>query len=211
MVLYKSDFFDIVHVLNAASATLKEYICTVLARHSLSVQNIRGQGYGSASNMRGRWKGLQALFLNECPFVYYVHCFAHQLQLALVAASKEVISVKNFFSYVTLIVNIIDCSPKKNYQFSGIQAAESAEKLSVDDDELETGKGNNQIRKLKRAGDSRWGSHFGSISSLFSSTCLVLKEIINDKDNTSAQRAEADGSYDAITTFEFVFILHLMK
>ncbi|XP_058222599.1 uncharacterized protein LOC131332410 [Rhododendron vialii] len=204
--LIQERFFDIVHVLNTASATLKEHICTVLACHSLSVQNIRGQGYDGASNMRGRWKGLQALFLNDCPFAYYVHCFAHRLQLALVAASKEVISVKNFFSYVTLIVNIIDSSPKKNDQFRGIQAAEIAEKLAVDDDELETGKGNNRIRKLKRAGDTRWGSHFGSISSLmslFSSTCLVLKEIINDKDSTSTQRAEADGAYDAITTFEF--------
>jgi len=37
--------------------------------------------------MRGEWKGLQALFLNDCPCAYYVHCFAHRLQLALVSLS----------------------------------------------------------------------------------------------------------------------------
>jgi hypothetical protein len=43
--------------------------------------------------MRGEWNGLQALFLRECPYAYYVHCFAHKLQLALVAASREAKSV----------------------------------------------------------------------------------------------------------------------
>ncbi|KAI8524570.1 hypothetical protein RHMOL_Rhmol13G0159300 [Rhododendron molle] len=66
--IVRERFFDIVHVLNTASATLKTEICSVLARHNLNVQNIRGQGYDGASNMRGRWNGLQALFLKECPF-----------------------------------------------------------------------------------------------------------------------------------------------
>ncbi|KAI8535924.1 hypothetical protein RHMOL_Rhmol10G0213400 [Rhododendron molle] len=139
--IVRERFFDIVHVLNTASATLKTEICSVLARHNLSVQNIRGQGYDGASNMRGRWNGLQALFLKECPFAYYIHCFAHRLQLALVAASREVIPVGQFFSYLTLTVNIIDSSPKKHDKFRGIQAAEIAERLAIDnedDDEFET-------------------------------------------------------------------------
>ena len=51
---------------------------------------MRGQRYDGASNMLGAWNGLQALFLKDCPCTYYVHCFAHQLQLALVAVSKDV-------------------------------------------------------------------------------------------------------------------------
>jgi len=38
--------------------------------------------------MRSKWDGLQALFFRECLHAYYVHCFAHKLQLALVAASR---------------------------------------------------------------------------------------------------------------------------
>ncbi|XP_028081040.1 zinc finger MYM-type protein 1-like [Camellia sinensis] len=96
----KECFFDIVHVLDTTSATLKEEICIVLSRHNLSVQNIRGQGYDSASNMSGEWTGLQDLFCAECPFAYYVHCFAHRLQLALVRASKQVISVGQSSLYI---------------------------------------------------------------------------------------------------------------
>ncbi|XP_028079272.1 zinc finger MYM-type protein 1-like [Camellia sinensis] len=208
----KERFFDIVHMLDTTSATLKEEICIVLSRHNLSVQNISGQGYDGASNMYGEWTGLQALFCVECPFAYYVHCFAHRLQLALVGASKQVISINQFFSYLTQAINIVGSSCKRHDQLRAAQAADIAEKLAIDD-EFETGKGKNQIGTLKRAGDTRWGSHLSSICSLinmFSATCAVLRNIINDG-SKSNQQAEADGAYDSITSFEFVFILHLMR
>ena len=72
-------FFYVVHVSNTAAATLKEEISNVLLSFNLQIENIRGQGYDGASNMRGAWNGLQALFLNDCPYAYYVHCFAHRL------------------------------------------------------------------------------------------------------------------------------------
>ena len=72
-------FLDVVHVHDTTSATLKQELCSVLSKHKLDVQNIRGQGYDGASNMRGEWNGLQAKFVAVCPYAYYVHCFAHQL------------------------------------------------------------------------------------------------------------------------------------
>ena len=47
--------------------------------------------------MRGMWNGLQALILNDCPYAYYIHCFAHRLQLALVKASKQVAPISGLF------------------------------------------------------------------------------------------------------------------
>jgi hypothetical protein len=38
--------------------------------------------------MRREWNGLQAKFMEECPYAYFIHCFAYQLQLALVVAAK---------------------------------------------------------------------------------------------------------------------------
>jgi hypothetical protein len=70
-------FFDLVHVKDTSALTLENKISNVLSHHGLDIQNIRGQGYDGASNMCGEWKGLQALFLNDCPYAYYVHCFAH--------------------------------------------------------------------------------------------------------------------------------------
>nr|GEV39911.1 hypothetical protein [Tanacetum cinerariifolium] len=86
----KERFLDLVHVKDTNALTMKNEILSFLSYLKLDVQDIRGQGYDGASNMRGEWNRLKALILNECPFAYYVHCFAHQLQLALVAASKDV-------------------------------------------------------------------------------------------------------------------------
>jgi len=47
--------------------------------------------------MRGKWNGLQTLFLIDCPYAYYVHRFAHRLRPTLVATSREVILIHQFF------------------------------------------------------------------------------------------------------------------
>ncbi|XP_021845403.2 uncharacterized protein [Spinacia oleracea] len=66
---------------------------------------------------------------------------------------------------------------------------------------------------LQRPGDTRWSSHLKSISSLikmFRTTCNVLGKIV-DEGNTPSQRGEAFSSLEAMNSFEFVFVLHLMK
>ncbi|XP_057730160.1 uncharacterized protein LOC130945466 [Arachis stenosperma] len=148
-------FFDLIHVSDTCSLTLKTEISSVLSRHNLDVQNLRGQGYDGASNMRGEWNGLQALFLKDCPFAYYIHCLAHRLQLALVSAAKEVCYVHQFFSKLTLIVNVVTVSPKRHDQLRVAQANNIANLIA--NDQIVTGSGLNQIGTLQRAGDTRWG------------------------------------------------------
>ncbi|XP_023895638.1 uncharacterized protein LOC112007517 [Quercus suber] len=184
-------FFGVVYVPDTTALTLKNEIYSILSHHSLDIQDIRGQGYDGARNMRVEWNELKALVSNDFPYAYYIHCFAHRLQLALVAASKEVILRTEQL--------------KKSY----------ADQIAyfVEIGELETGRGLNQISTLQRAGDTRWGSHLRSISSLvniFSPTCEILLKIIKEG-NTTSQREAAYSCYHAMISFEFVFILHLMK
>ena len=131
--------------------------------------------------MRGEWNGLQALVSNDCPCAYYIHCLAHRLQLALVAASREVAIVHQFFTKLTSIVNIVSASCKRNDELKAAQATEVAHLIAIN--EFESSKGLNQIGTLQRAGDTRWGSHLSSISSLirmFNATCVVLSNIIKE-------------------------------
>ena len=100
-------FLDIVHVKDTTATSLKEEIFFVLSHHNLDVQNIRGQGYDGASNIRGEWNGLQVLFINDCPYAYYVHCLAHQLQLALIAAAREIPDVSFSFRIQFLLVTLL--------------------------------------------------------------------------------------------------------
>ncbi|XP_025617098.1 uncharacterized protein [Arachis hypogaea] len=204
-------FFDLVHVSDTSALTLKKELVSVLSIYNLQIENIRGQGYDGASNMRGEWNGLQALFLNDCRQVYYVHCFAHRLQLALVAASREVLQIHEFFTQLTAIVNIVGASCKRHDQLQEAQEIENTKLVA--NDELKTGQGANQMGTLQRARDTRWSSHFHSVCSLiriFAATQTVLNNIIDDG-TTFVQRGKAYGVNKVLSSFEFVFSLHLMK
>ena len=139
-------FFGLVHVSDTKASTLQKAIYSVLSNYSLDIQNIRGQGYDGASNMRGERNGLQALILKDCSYAYYVHCLAHRLQLALVAAAREVIAIHQLFTKLTFIVNILGASCKRNDEFQVAQAEEIACLMS--NDELENERGLNQIGTL---------------------------------------------------------------
>ncbi|CAL8137407.1 unnamed protein product [Prunus armeniaca] len=98
-----------------------------------------GQGYDEASNMRGQWSGLQALFLNDCPYAYYIHCFTHRLQLALNAAAKDVGVIWRFFSMLNNIVNFVSASAKRHSELKFTRKVEIQELL--DAGKLGTGRG----------------------------------------------------------------------
>ena len=130
--------------------------------------------------------------------------------MALIAASREVIPIHQFFSKLISTVNIVGYSCKRHDQLQAAQVAEIQRLLS--NFELEIGKRLNQIGTLKRARDTRWSSHLSSLRSLkiiFEATCSILRSIISDGP-TYIQRKDADAANDGIISFEFVFILHLM-
>ncbi|KAK1354131.1 zinc finger MYM-type protein 1-like [Heracleum sosnowskyi] len=202
-------FFEIVQVPNTTASTLKKKISDVLSRFNLSSANLRGQGYDGASNMSGGCNGLQALFLKECPYAYYIHCFAHRLQLALVGASSKEVSVWLFFSKLSTIVNLIGCSPKWHTELHSVQAIEIAR--MVTSGERDTGRGINQIGNLHRSGSTRWSSHFDSICSLidmYGATMSVLQSIVEEGSSISL-RGEAAGSLIVMESFDFIFTLCL--
>ena len=70
----------------------------------------------------------------------------------------------------------------------------------------------NQETNLKRLGDTRWGSYYGTILNLILMVSVVvdvLKIIVED--GLSNQKVEARSIIRSILSFEFVFALHLMK
>ncbi|XP_017624765.2 uncharacterized protein LOC108468389 [Gossypium arboreum] len=207
----KERFFDIVHVKDTASLTLKNVIFNVLLQHSFDIQNIRGQSYDGASNMRGEFNGLQALILKDCRYAYYVHCFTHRLQLALVASAREVVEVHQFFKNLSDIVNIVSASSKRHDELQKAQAAEISRLVSIN--ELATGTRMNQMGTLQLPGETRWSSHLNSVTSLlkmYNATSTILENLKNTTSNYS-QRGDAHNAYNSLRSFEFIFILHVMK
>ena len=115
-----------------------------------------------------------SLILNDCSYAYYIHCFAHRLQLALVKASKQIFPISGFFLKLILVIKIVNASCKCNEQLKVANANEIA--CLIDLEELEIGSELNQIGTLQRPAETHWSSHFISVSSLlrmFTPTCEV--------------------------------------
>jgi len=154
---------------------------------------------------------LQALFINDCPYAYYVHCLAHLLQLARIATAREISDVHTFFKNLIFIINIVSASCKRSDELRAFQAT-TIEYL-VDIGEIKTGIGVNQVGGLQQPRDSRWSSHFKSICSLikmYGATCLVLENITLDG-STYSQRGDTTFSFKLLMSFDFASILHIIK
>ncbi|GJR80126.1 zinc finger MYM-type protein 1-like protein [Tanacetum coccineum] len=176
-------FLDLVHVYDTMAVTLKTNLWKQLLNYEFDISKIRSQGYDGASNMRGEWNGLQALVAKD----FYM---------------------RTMFTALLIDYNLLY---KRHDELQKAKSIEIEHLLELG--EIKTGKGANQIGPLRRANDTRWGSHFNSICSLFrmfNPTRLVLQSIIEDG-SCASQRGEADASYTYLKSFEFIFILHLMK
>ncbi|XP_024979792.1 zinc finger MYM-type protein 1-like [Cynara cardunculus var. scolymus] len=201
-------FVGIIHVMDTSVVSLKSALDALFAKHGLSFTKVRGQGYDSASNMSGKFNGLKTLILSDNDSTFYIHCFAHQFQLVVVAVAKKHKGIKDFFDLIALVVNSY-CKRKDMIRESHKKRIQE----EIGNNEIETGKGLNQEISLVQAGDTRWNFHLKAIVSLialFPEVIQVLEYVEDDGDN-GASRLQARGLLSYLKTFEFVFYMHLIS
>ena len=206
----KERLIGVVRVSKTTSACLKSNIDDLFAKYKLSWKQVRGQGYDGASNMRGEFNGLRALIMRENSSAYYVHCFAHQLQLVIVAVAKKNDDIDDFFDMISLLLNVAGASCKRKDMIR--QSQQERVKKAIGSGQICTGTGLNQEQSLQRPGDTRWCSHYKtlkSLNSLFPSIIEVLQYVEKDGPNDKKRR-QARGLLDYLKDFDFVFHLHLM-
>ncbi|XP_020419519.1 zinc finger MYM-type protein 1-like [Prunus persica] len=157
-------FVGVQYVSDTTSCKLKEEIEQLISSTNLSMSRLRGQWYDDASNMKGELNGLKTQILREYPQAFYVHCFAHQLQLALVAVAKGNENIVTFFTTASNVVNIIGALCKHCEALREQQQQNTMKVLEIDD--LETRREVNQETTLKRPCDTRWNSHYDTLLSI---------------------------------------------
>ncbi|XP_074271276.1 uncharacterized protein LOC141595204 [Silene latifolia] len=202
-------FLGVVKMKDTCSLSLRVAIKKMIEDNKLSMPRIRGQGYDGASNMRGESNGLKTLIMNDTPSAYYVHCFAHQLQLTLVAVAKENVDCTWFFEQVGFLLNLMGVSCKRNEMLRDIQAKKILESLELN--EKKSGQGLNQELGLPRPGDTRWGSYYRTILNMMSlypsifDVLLIVGKTGHRDDGLKAQTMMA-----SFESFQFVFMARLM-
>ncbi|CAM8986703.1 unnamed protein product [Rhodiola kirilowii] len=206
----KERFIGVIHVKDTSSASLKNAIDTLFSEHGLSLKSVRGQGYDGASNMKGEFNGLRALISKENSSAYYVHCFAHQLQLVVVAISKKHFEVGDFFDKLSLLLNVVGASCKRRDMIRDKYQEQLKEAIGNCD--IRIGSGLNQELTLQRPGNTRWGSHYKTLLRLVELFPIVLKvlEYIEEDGSDSMKRCQANGLLRYFQSFDFVFYLQLM-
>ncbi|XP_017248713.1 uncharacterized protein LOC108219719 [Daucus carota subsp. sativus] len=203
-------FLGVVHVNDTTSLSLKHDV-ELSNKHRLSIAKIRGQGYDGASNMQGKFNGLNILILKDNPCAYYIHCFAHQLQLALIGVVKNDRKIAVFFTQISTLTNVVYGSCKRQDLLRDKQTEEVLQGICLG--EIMTGKGFNQEANLKRAGDTRWGFYYMTLLSLirlWSPVDNVLEHVAEHTDDHKL-RGNAELMLVSMNNFDFVFYLHLLK
>ncbi|CAN1159966.1 Zinc finger MYM-type protein 1 [Linum perenne] len=183
-------FLDISHVANTKALTLRNEIESMLLKH-------------------GEINGLKTLILSKTSSPYYIHWFAHQLQLTLVVVARNHGEISLFFNVVSVLTNLVGASCKRRDIVRETQAEKVADAISCG--EIEIGRGLNREISLKRPSYTRWGSHFATLVNLelmFSFLIEVLDVIQYDGD--SITKGEAIDMLQKLETFNFVLILKLM-
>ena len=82
-------------------ASLAGCVKEMIADLGLDLSNCRGQSYDNASNMSGKYNGLQAHLKQINPLIHYVPCAAHSLNLVGVNSIEDSCqSARNYFDFL---------------------------------------------------------------------------------------------------------------
>ncbi|XP_022899250.1 zinc finger MYM-type protein 1-like [Olea europaea var. sylvestris] len=193
------------HVIDTCAQSLKDAIDAMFSTYGLSISSLRGQCYDGSSNMLGEFNSLKALILRENSYAIYIHCFAHQLQLAVVTVARTDHMLGDFFNMLAIIVNLVGASCKCVDALRASYHADILEKLNIG--ELTDGTGQFQEMRLACPGETRWGSYLLTITrfiSMFNAVIDVLENISEDGINI-AQKSMAVRQMNTMQDFEFVF------
>lgn len=188
----REEFIGFRHAKSVKGEPLADMIVQFLNDVNLDIANLRAQCYDGAANMAGKYNGVQAKILEASPQALYIHCKAHQLNLALVHSSKEP-CVRNMMSTVQEIAFCFDYSAKRLLAFSDeLKENENAR------DEMA------RRSKLRTLCETRWSSRADALFTFraaFSVVAAALQTLKNDRD-------EKAGLYlTAILKFEFIVSL----
>jgi hypothetical protein len=191
----KERFLGFIHHKQLGAENKCQNLVEFLNKLNYDFINIISQCYDGCTVMSGRVHGLQSRFMKYAPKAIYIHCYAHNLNFALLDSLNSLPFANNFFQLI-----------KKLYVFmsSGINPEIKSEA------QVET---YGQITNtLKRLIETRWSCNYDSILAIdytFASLLLALSWLCNSKN--SEHSVTAKGLSNQVKNLSFVSGLKIVR
>eukprot|EP00731_Ephydatia_muelleri_P022003 Em0014g594a len=166
----------------------------VVAKPLGSIKDCRGQSYDNASNMSGKYSGVQARVLEENNKASYIPCMAHSLNLSGVSAAESCVNAVSFFGFVEKLYAFFSASTHRwNLLRTVLSAVNAVERSFLP----------------KRLCETRWSSRSDALKSLSQHYKVyhdVLQQIADDPLQKCDTRSEALAMANIMDTLETVFM-----
>ncbi|XP_040197362.1 zinc finger MYM-type protein 1-like [Rana temporaria] len=181
-------FLKFIPIFSHGAKNLADTVVGFLKENKIPLSNCRGQSYDNASNMSGRYTGLQARILQLNEFAMYVPCAGHSLNLVGVKAAECCLQCVKFFDFVQRLYSFFSASTHR---------------WNI----LATSLGKNIV--VKRLSDTRWSAHFDAVHALhegFEKIKNALDSVSADTEQEVNTRREAKGLSDKMENLETIFL-----
>jgi len=129
------EFLCFVPVSSTTGKDLASTILTQLSELGLNLEHMRGQGYDGATNMSGKYRGVQARAKELYPLAMYTHCCNHVLNL-VISASSQLPVIRNAMATISDICVFLSRSAQRlsifhdNVEKEVSRSASSRQKLN---------------------------------------------------------------------------------
>lgn len=136
------------------------YYSKALSSRGIDCDFLYGQSYDGASNMSGKYNGVQTVIRQKYSKALYVHCATHSLNLA-VSTSCNIKSIRNCLGIVKKLYVFFNTPKRQNVLISEIE---------ISDTEF-------RVKTLKRLCCTRWVQKYDSMNDFYELFPVVVKAL----------------------------------
>ncbi|XP_059156041.1 zinc finger MYM-type protein 1-like [Physella acuta] len=184
-------FLKFVPMFSHTGSEIANLILTFLEENGIDIKNCRGQSYDNASNMSGKYNGVQAKIREKCDIALYVPCTAHSLNLVGSCAAECCPTSVGFFNLLQGLYSWLSASTHRwhihNKHMNGLPVA-------------------------KALSETRWSARHDAVKALnrgYKENISALEELAADENQPLKCRAEAEGYLKSLQKLETVILLEV--
>lgn len=180
-------FIKFIPISSHDGETLSKVILETLSEYGISISDCRGQSYDNASNMSGKYGGVQARLKRVNKLVEFVPCSAHSLNLVGTCAAECCVHAVSFFGMVQALFNFFSASTHRWAILSACIDGIVPKSLST----------------------TRWSARADATRALrhnYSGILSALQQLANDKDQTATARNDASSLATKMETLEMAVL-----